>query len=364
MRAVKSMLVLLSLSIVGGSCTSTQKHTSSRPLAEQPGQNWDFCQLSGKRKSDARKHPDLWSAETVQQELEILRLKPQMGQSPWAAYTVSYKSMTAARDKNRCDGRLVSEDEFQNNMNHLLSDIMTRWYVTITESCLSDPSGGAQIPGFCPLMQRIKTENLDSLSAAMGTTAVYLSSHLALSLAAMVHVDDFWASSPDERTHTGDRASQIKARVEQLKSFKPTFDRFNSFLADNLITVAKSLKEANMIKGDALNFVSGLARLVPFRASMFGKIRDDAFAAALDIAARVDAGKHPMVLKGSNPSRLDYGTFHATRLDSPELAKIEKFALQAVAGPASMKIYRHLLGGKTWDELEADPELKKDIEAP
>lgn len=362
MRVVKG--VLLSFSLFGLSCTSTQKRESSRPLAEQLGQNWDFCQLSGKRKNDVRTHPDLWSAETVQQELEILRQKPGMGQSPWAAYTVSYKSMTAARDKNRCDGRLVSGDEFQNNMNHLLSDIMTRWYVTITESCLSNPAAGGQTPGFCPLMQRIKAENLDSLSAAMATTGVYLSSHLALSLSAMVYVDEFWASSPDERTHTGDRASQMKARLEQLKGFKPTFDRFNGFLADNLSTVAKSLKDANMIKGDALNFVSGLARLLPFRASGFGKIRDDAFAAALEIAARGDAGEHPMVRKGSLPSQLDYGNFHATRLQSPELAKIEKFALQAVAGPASMRIYRNLLGGKTWEELEADPELKKDLEAP
>lgn len=336
------------------SCTST-KAPQSRPLAE--ASDWDFCATQGLA-SDPQA-PKLWSAATVQAQLAALRAEAEMGTSPWGAYTVAYQKMTAARDKERCEGRLVSQDPFMNQLNHLLSDVMTRWFVTITRHCLKGAYQDES--GFCSLMERIKSEDYDALSAAMASTGVYLSSHLALSLAATAYVDDFWDASPYPETHSSSDFPR-EARMARLRAFKPTYDQFNSFLADQLTLVSSALDEAQMIKGSSLSVVTGMARYLPFRASLFGRIRDDAFRTALEIVAKQEPRSHPMVAKGGKRLTLDHGRYERQRLNEPKLLAIEDFSLRAVAGPTSIKIYRNLLGGKSWDELVKDQEIKTDLE--
>ena len=349
------LLGLLSALLVSA-CRTPDEKTASR-LNDAPS-SWDFCQLRGLATDPQSR--DLWSAETVQDQLQKLIDEPFMGRAPWSAYAIGYKKMTAERDVARCDGSLRSSDEFMNQINHLLSDVMTRGFVAVMRQC---PKSSPELPGFCPLSAKIKAENYDSLSAAMANTGIYLSSQLALSLAAIAYSDDFWDSSPIVETHRMGRSwPEVRAaRLAQIQKFKPTFDLFNSFLANQLTTVATALKAADMIKGDGLNLLAGLSRLIPFRALAFGRIRDDAFAAAQRIVETQGPEEHPFIEIKAGRSNLAYATFHEHRKAQPQLAAVESFALQAVAGKTSLYVYRNLLGGKTWDELMKNEPLKKEL---
>ncbi|MCX6131637.1 MAG: hypothetical protein NTX25_21570 [Proteobacteria bacterium] len=352
--------VLVCIFFLNTSCASIQRGSKSRMQSASP--SFDFCQITGEE-TDPNK-PELWGAETIQAQLERLRLEPQMGHSPWAAYTVSYKKMTAERDKSRCEGALVSKDPFMNQLNHLLSDIMTRWYITITRQCLA-AGGSAQMElGFCPLMQKIKNDQYDALSAAMATTAVYISSHLAISFAAIAYADEFWNSSPYAETKRGINPwTQVRdARIKRMKSFKPTYDQFNSFLGNSISIVASALKDADMVKGNVLNFASGMSRLVPFRASLFGRIRDDAFLAAIKFVETQPPEHHPMLRQDKSGFTLDYGHYDSSKMSSVEFAKIEDFALRAIVSKTSIAVYKNLLGGKTWDEMMKDSDIKNGLE--
>ena len=357
MRLFQPIGVLLAL--FGSACRSPQDKEKTMSSLTAVESRWDFCQLKGIA-PDAQSR-DLWSAETVQDQLQRLLDEPFMGRAPWSAYTVAYKKMTAERDLARCNSRLKSSDEIMDQMNHLLADIMTRSFVTLMRQC---PTGSPDVPGFCPLVAKIKAENYDALSAAMASTGVYLSSHLALSVAAIAYSDDFWDASPFAETHRMGRPwSDVRAaRLAQIKRFKPTFDRFNGFLANQLTTVATALKDADMVKGDGLNLVTGLSRLIPFRASLFGRIRDDAFAAAQRMIETHGPEDHPFIAIKAGRSNLAYLSFQKGGEAQAQLVAVESFAQQAVAGSTSLFVYRNLLGGKTWEELMKDEPTKKEME--
>ncbi len=290
---------------------------------------------------------------------EVGQLAADLAGRSWAAYPVSYKRMTRERDKARCGGRLQADDELLEQINSRLADVMSRWYVSETRRCLREEPVRDESGGFCPLIAKIGRERYDALSAAMASSAVYISSHLALSLAAVIYDDAVWEVSPDPGVRADGRPwAEIRdRRLAAMPRFKPVYDRFNGFLGDNLQTVAGALQEAGMLRGDTLNFVAGVSQMVPFKAAAFGKIRDTAFAAALRTVRQQAPELHPLVRVQEGGRTLVFSGAARGAVYTPELLQVEREAVYQVANPLSLHLYRSLLGGKSWDDLkhEAEP---------
>ncbi|MBC7531513.1 MAG: hypothetical protein H7318_08045 [Oligoflexus sp.] len=338
-------------------CSSTRSTPGSRLLASQPTVT-DFCVLSGIERDPNSQ--GFWSAETVDYQITQLIEDPAVYGTPWMAYPSAYRRMTAARDVSRCQGALQTIDKVNASLNHLLSDIMTRWYVLTVQQCAHSQAKLGTNAGFCPHMNRMRLERYDSLSAAMSSTAIYLSSHIALSVSAMAFDDAFWDQMPDPETHNDGsrpRAKVMNARVIAIKRFKPVFDNFNAFLGNNLSVVAGALQESKLLNGSVLNFASNLSRVIPLRSFAFGKTRDDAFATALDLIETLQPAQHPMIRVEGERAGLNRGKFAFNFVYPAKLKALEDAALFSFANRANMQIYRRVLGGKSWDEVESEFKL-------
>jgi hypothetical protein len=148
----------------------------------------------------------------------------------------------------------------------------------------------------------------------------------------------------------------LESRLKWVKAYKPTYDLFNPFLADHLKTVSDALKDAGLVKGNTLNLTLYMAKILPCKAKLFGTIRDKAFAAALAYAKDPLLAQHPMLKVKDGGYVLDYGHFNFRASVPKAVQAVEEFALQAVANPLSLKIYRDVLGGARPEDLEAkDP---------
>lgn len=340
--------LLLFLSLAG--CLSVKAGQESNLLGTQLLYQ-DFCGLSGVRHSTSQ--AELWSAETVHFQIKQLLQHPKIKNSVWSAYPVAYLRMTAARDRERCHGVLRSDNVFHARVNDLLSDLMTRFYVAQVDECADSDAQLVTNAGFCNLMAQMRDEQFDSLSAAMASTGLYISSHITLALVAIIYADDFWASSPFTETHRDHGAwSEIVARrVERLRSFKALFDRFNGFLADNIVTVAQALGDAQLLNGDVLRFVAGVGRFVPFKSLMFGRIRDDAFALALELAHEMDPATHPMMIERHGRYQINYGAPRMNFIYPEKLLQLEQSGIDFAANRDNMLIYRTVLGGRSWEEV-------------
>ena len=317
---------------------------------------YDFCQVEGTDPDVLSIRP--WNAAMVQKGITDLLGEPNIKGTVWAAYPSTYRRMTAARDEARCAGVLRDDDQRINLINHQLSDIMTRWFVLETSQCAIKPIATMPEGGICGVMRRAKNNNLDGLSEALASTAVYISSHLAMALTAVTLDDAFWAVFPDPATQRGVMSldSVLDARVTWIKRYKPAFDRFNPFLADNFKTVAKALQEGGFVKGDVLNFSIFIAKALPCKAALLGSIRDRAFEVALSYAKDPLVSRHPMLKPKDGGYILNYGRFNFDAPLPKSLLDLETFATTAVANPLSLKIYRDVLGGVNVDELESfDP---------
>lgn len=339
---------------------STVAATTASVAPVITGSRYDFCRLSQAAVPNFGV-PEIWNAARVASEVQALRNSKGIKGSPWEAYPAIYLRMTAARDRERCAGGLHAENQVSQLIGDRLADLMSRFYVLETRQCGSavPPRHGSS--GFCGLMQRIKAEKLDALTAAMASTAVYISSHIALALRAVVMDDYFWndlaahgSGSPElaEAAHA-DPARARRVRLALVAQYRPEYDKFNGFLADQIATAVGALSEEGLLSNQALIVTSGLAKYVSFRSCFFRRIRDGAFDAAVQDSKELGGLNHPMMVSGpsgvvhADPSRFDFAMPSTRRLQ-----QLEDFALAAVAGPSQRLIYQHLLGGRTWDDLE------------
>lgn len=336
-----------------------RSENTSNPSSTTPQHFYDFCTRQGIDSSLDQRSP--WSAEMVQKVLTDLIGSPEVKSLPWVAYPVAYRRMTAARDKERCDQGVISGNKVHNDdltrlgsqlINHHLADIMTRWLVYETKTCSQLPLNKLPSNGLCGLMAREVQGKYDTLSAAMATTAVYIGPHIALSLAAVGADDAFWDSFPDPKTRrTTEPLHTIPAaRLVWLKTYKPQFDLFNGFLANNLKTVADALHEAKLLRNQNLNNAVHVAQLGIFQASLFGNIRDRAYKAAIDYLKGTLITKHPMLVEQNQRLVLQYGQFDFNAPLPKAVLDVESFALNAVASPATRAIYQNVLGGRPFDE--------------
>ena len=327
-------------------CQSIRSHVAAND------RTFDFCAASGVHPNAY--DPYVWSGAMVQTALTDLINDPTLQHAPEAAYAVSYRRMTQARDEARCHGELVDKDPAMNLLTHQLADIMTRWYIAETRLCLA---GKAEVNnGFCGVFTRSKKDNYDAISVAMADTAVYLSSHIAWSLSALAYNDIFWNEFPDPATRHDQRPfkESLAARKRWLLNFKITYDRFNSFLGANLAVVATALAEAGMLRDQSLVVASSLSKLIPCKSSMFSSIRDKSFKVAMEI---LDEGKpelHPMIRADHARYVLNYTNFEASGDGPTAIKTIEDFSLNALANPVARATYRDILGGKTLKQLTCE----------
>lgn len=239
-------------------------------------------------------HTTVWSAATVQREIRATLLATGLRCSPQGAYLTVYARMTAARDAGRCAAGdpLRPVDALDVRLNDALSDVMTRNYLDIARRCASGSGGPLPDPAdpgglWCEMHREALRDNRDAVRIATGSTGLYLSSHLALAVSALPHLDALWLGTP---------YTSLRARLDRMQAFKPTYDAFNAFLARNLDTVADALGQGGLLRGPSFGVAAGLAeRLFP-SALAFGRIRDVAWARGLNLALAIPRGRHPWTL--------------------------------------------------------------------
>jgi hypothetical protein len=236
-----------------------------------------------------------WSASTVQREIKKLLESSAFKNSPHSAYLEVYQRMTEQRDIARCTqgNPMCPKDFLDQRLNDAMSDLMTRNYLEIVNICVSEPnkkiSSGLDLGAVFQRMHRkAEKENWDSVRVAMGSTALYLTSHLALAVSALPHIDQLWIGTPYK---------DVNSRINRVKEFKPVYDAFNPFLAKNLVTVAKALKEAKLTGNSSFESTAKFAEPILPWEKFFGIMRDGAFKSGLDIAAHTPKGEHPWTVR-------------------------------------------------------------------
>jgi hypothetical protein len=343
------------LAFGGSGCrTSDDLSADDAQLASTGDESaYDFCKLS---ETPAPNPADAatWNAARVQQEIRSLRDAATIKGTPWSAYPALYLRMTAQRDVERCGGRLQPANRTSRYLNDRLADVMTRFYVLETAKCAAGQPPAHGGAGFCAMMQRVRAERHDALTAAMAMTSIYISSHIASSLRAVAADEPFWRSLGIADTVQQDPARAMRARIALLAAYRPDFDRFNLFLADQLPTVVDALEEERLLRNGALGLAVSLAKQISFRAVFFKRIRDRAFETAVEDAAELGGRAHPMLVPVGDGLRVDATRYDFAQGPTARERALEDFALDAVAGPSQRVIYRHLLGGKSWEELRRE----------
>lgn len=350
--------------------TLTSSHESSEPFSAR------FCtETSQKIRPNSEFYErKVWSffevqAFTKNMTCELL----ESDQSPsLAAYPHAYVFMISRRDKARCPNsqfeadpkkkasfEMTSDDETSSWINNYLADLMTRNFVDQTRKCYlsheskdSSKSHESVDFGFCKTMDIISNSKLDAFSSSMISTATYLSTNITLSLSAILLDDIFWKKI-DPQLY-----SDMDFRISELRKFKPTYDKFNKFLAVNSQSVARDLADGGFLRNSLIQNSASLAKIFsPVPTALFGKIRDRSFELAVEIAQAVSKKSHSKAdivswhpnLKITDGEQLtvDYdaktlkfkvntGPFLTL---SQKLAEAEKFAQKAMASKPAQLVW-------------------------
>ena len=319
--------------------------------------SYDFCSLPRDTNlDDDTRQLTMWNAATVQLETARLAASDKLRGTPLAAYPTSYVAMTNARDRARCGGDLAIGDRRSRLIGDLLADLMSRWLVLTIEECqgVSD-----QAVGICGSVSRILGTRLGSLESALDMTAVYLSSHMATALLAVVFDDQFWSEEFPETTHCSTHpcpTGVMKARVDFLKLYKPYYDLNNKFLASNLRTVADSLAKACLIRGPAFGLSARLAERFPLEA-LFKAVRDETFASVLAGISAVNPEDHPMLKQVGDTYTTQFAEFKNWAHPPQSVVFAERKA-RALMSNALVTSGLGLLGSRSAEDLAANYSCK------
>ena len=245
----------------------------------------DFCTAS-------ESNTTLWNAQQVQQEITKLIGLPGYKSSGLSAYAEAYRAMTFERDKSRCaeSGAMVPKSEISRRLNDALADFMTKGFVLSQSACLTSlassktkiPDIGAQL---CALSKQALAERWTALELAMGSTGLYLSSLMGISLSALPHVDALWENTPHR---------SLEQRIVAMQEFKPTYDAFNLFLSRNLHTVARVLLKEKRINCKLFEAAARAAEITRAPEHIFKEIRDVTFELGLELSRSWPKGLHPL----------------------------------------------------------------------
>ena len=314
---------------------------------------FDFCTLRGLA-THAADASVLWDAETVQTQTRQAAVSARVSDTPLAAYPISYVRMTEERDRERCGGMLAIPDRASRLIGDLLADYMSRWLVKSTQDCELEQSGGVQT-GICGAMRRSITKRLPSLASAMDMTSVYLSSHMASALVAVLYDDEFWNQEFPRATHCVRRPcgeEVMAARVSFVRAYKPYYDLNNRFLAKNLHTVMGTLTAACHIRGTLASASAHVLERFPLEL-LFGRIRDTTFSAAIAALPLVDPKTHPMLAFVEGRYTGQFEVMREWRLPQP-LAEAEATARDVLTN-SLVRSGLGLLGGRSWEDLRGTP---------
>jgi hypothetical protein len=260
-------------------------------LAEvQSATNKPFPQINFCNPPDEK--PTLLNAAQVQQEIQKLIEEKGHKSSGLSVYAEVYLAMTRQRDSARCDPKsnMFPRTELNQKLNDALADSMTKGLIAGQRACLfsfanpqnSLPTIGHQL---CELNRDALNEHWSALELALGSTAVYLTSIMGLSLSALPHADVLWLNTPYQT---------LESRLGYMKTeFKPVYDAFNLFLSDNLHTVADVLVKENRVSCKLLKPASKVVEITRAPAAVFGKIRDKTFELGIELAKSWPRSLHP-----------------------------------------------------------------------
>lgn len=344
--------------------------------ATTPGESlidYDFCRISAEMPGSAAPspgasdgvltQPQLWNAAQVQEQVFRLTQSPWLRDTPLNAYPISYVAMTHARDEARCGGILATTDREDALIGDLLADIMSRQLVNAMAHCSeTSPLAYDSQVGFCAAMDRIRAQKQNTLSSALEITGVYLSSHMALSLATVVRDDTFWHQEFPEDTHCpayqNCPQTVINRRIVWMKRYKNHYDRNNQFLAENLQTVITSLTQACYMK--QIPVFSASARLLrgnPLLTQVFGSIRDRTFHGGLTLGQYAPPEQNPLLTRTEGGLWMrQFERFATYRTFPLPLAKVEGHARTTLGAPLVLTQLLAPAGGSLgWDQLAADP---------
>lgn len=331
-----------------------------------PQEGETFCSLDGD--IAAKDSPSMWSAASVQHHIRELLQAPYLKDSAAGAYALSYLVMTHARDEERCGGVLSADDLESEWIGDLLADVMSRWFILTTEACASAWYPPESV-GICGGVRRSITGDFDSLRSALEMTGVYLSSHMAQALAAVILSDGMWNQHFPVKTHcpSGSSCPQkvIEERLQFVKRYKTLYDKNNAFLASRISTVIGSLKDSCYIKGSLLPLGSRLMDQVSATAVVFGLVRDKTFQTGMTLARTLDRKEHPMLRETSEGRwEVEYADFKAFSETPRILRELETDALKLFANESFTWITKSFGGLRTSELRRITPSENPKCEYP
>ena len=98
---------------------------------------------------------------------------------------------------------------------------MSRFHISYTLRCIENPSWNSNSSSFCADYRRVTQNDMNSLSAMLLASATYLSSHMATSLAALIHDDNFWSTyRSDWRRTRNSSTRKEKRKLETTKNLR------------------------------------------------------------------------------------------------------------------------------------------------
>ncbi|NBX16264.1 MAG: hypothetical protein EBR09_02750 [Proteobacteria bacterium] len=270
----------------------------------------------------------LWNAERVQLEIQKLINEQGHKSSGLSVYAEVYLAMTRARDTARCDSKnsMFPRTELNQKLNDALADEMTKGLVAGQRACLFSfanpqktiPAIGRQL---CQLNRAALNEKWSALELAMGSTAVYLTSIMGLSLSALPHADVLWLKTPYQ---------SLESRLEYIRNeFKPVYDAFNVFLSNNLHTVADVLVRENRVGCNLFRPAAKFAEITGAPAAIFGNIRDKTFEFGLELSKTWPRGLHPFT--AGEPAWNVEKTFAAFAKEPDALKGLQEHTLRSAA---------------------------------
>lgn len=302
----------------------------------------------------------LWGPASVQHYIRALLQKPHVIDRPAASYALTYLTMTAERDKERCGGMLAADDSSDELIGDLLADVMSRWLVLSTDACLQSAAPKGASLGICGATRRSVDNRFDTLRSALEVTSVYLSSHMASALAAVILSDTMWTQSFPENTHCPKALpcpmSVIQERIKYVRSYKTLYDKNNGFLAKHISTVISTLKRACYVKTGLASAGAPFVNNLPINALVFGHLRDLTFESAIKLASSLKRQNHPMLRQTETGEwALEYSTYRGFSLAPTGLLELEAHARNTFANASWSWILKPLGGLDATDLSRLQP---------
>ena len=312
-----------------------------------------FC-VGSNDEIQSRDGQALWGPSSVQHYIRELLQKPYLRDTPNAAYPLTYLNMTAERDKERCGGTLSADDDQAEAIGDLLADIMSRWLVLSVDTCSQTRSSDTEI-GICGAIHRGSRGRYDSLRSAVELTSVYLSSHMASALAAVILSDHIWLNNFPSSTHcpVGQDcpAYVLENRLRFVQDYKSLYDKNNAFLAGRIATVTQTLSQACYIRGPLVPVGGLLVNNLSINKVLFSILRDQTFKSGVALARSIRPDQHPMLRRGDDGYvEVEYGVFQQFQSPPEALMELESRARATFANDAWSWLLKPL-GGRDAAEL-------------